>query len=137
MIKIWHNQKNSEFHRFNELLSKTHIWIFEMHDSINEHNQKNLKYHLNAETRRTFNDFKKRFSKKFILTNFNLKLLETVKANAFDRDINEIYNQKNSNNKLKVVAFYSKKLSSAKQHYEIHDKKWLIIVKCFENDECI
>ena len=94
--------------------------------------KKNVKVHWNAKIRKAFNDFKKKFSKKLILTNFDSKILEIVETNAFDRDIDEIYNQKSSNNKLKIVAFYSKKLSFAKQNYEIHDKELLIIVKCFK-----
>ena len=48
--------------------------------------KKDLKFHWNAETQRTFNDFKKKFPKKFILANFDSELSKTVEANAFDRD---------------------------------------------------
>ena len=45
MIKIENNPKDSKFYRFNKLLSKIYIRMFEIHDSINEHNKKNSKFH--------------------------------------------------------------------------------------------
>ena len=93
---------------------------------------KNLTFIENAETKKAFTDFKTKNWIGFILTNFDFEWFKIVKANAFDREINEIYSQKNTNNKLKVVAFYSKKLSFTKQNYKIYDKILLIIVKCFK-----
>ena len=63
-----------------------------MHSSVNEYNKKNFKFHWNAETQKAFNDFKERFSKKSILANFDFELSEIVEADAFDRDIDEMYN---------------------------------------------
>ena len=95
--------------------------------------KKKLRFHWNNETQKTFEQVKKKFAKKSILTNHNSELKKIVKIDASNRRIKEIFNQKNSQSKLRAVTFYSKKLLSVEMNYEIHDKELLIIVKCFKN----
>ena len=79
-----------------------------------------------------FEQIKKKFAIKFILTNHNSKLEKSVEVDALNRRIKGVFNQKNSQSKLRAVTFCSKKLSFAEINYEIHDKELLIIVKYFK-----
>ena len=79
-----------------------------------------------------FEQIKRKFAKESILTNHDPKLKKIVETDASNRRIEEVFSQKNLQSKLRAVAFYSKKLSSAEMNYEIHDKKLLTIVKCLK-----
>ena len=58
---------------------------------------------------------------------FNSKKSIKIKTNALDLIIDVCLNQENEG-KQHFVAYFSRKLSSTKQNYNIHDKKLLAII---------
>jgi hypothetical protein len=44
----------------------------------------------------------------------------------------EILSQKEDDELIKLIAYFSKTQSSAEYNYEIYDKELLTIIKCFE-----
>jgi hypothetical protein len=55
-----------------------------------------------------------------------------LKADCFEYNIGACFSQINKSGKLKLMAYFLKKLFSAKSNYEIHDKKLLAIVRAME-----
>ena len=58
---------------------------------------------------------------------FNSKKLIRLETNASNLIIDACFNQKNEN-KQHFVTYFSRKLSSTKQNYDIHDKELLAII---------
>ena len=75
---------------------------------------------------------KKRFTSQSILVSFNLKKPITLETDALDRAIEACISQPDDKGRLRPVAFYSRKFSSAEMSYEIHDKELLAIVNAFK-----
>jgi hypothetical protein len=55
-----------------------------------------------------------------------------LKADCSEYSIKACLFQINKSGKLKLMAYFSKKLSPAESNYEIHDKKLLAIVRAIE-----
>jgi hypothetical protein len=55
-----------------------------------------------------------------------------LEADYSEYSMGACLSQINKNGKLKPVAYFSKKLSSAESNYEIHDKKLLAIIRAME-----
>ena len=49
-----------------------------------------------------------------------------------DYIVARVLSQKNNKGVLYLVAYFSKKISSAEYNYEIYDKELLAIIRCFE-----
>jgi hypothetical protein len=65
--------------------------------------------------------------KKLVLKMFDFKKSERMKTDASDLVIGACFNQLYEN-MWHSVAYYFRKLSSAKQNYDIHNKELLAIV---------
>jgi hypothetical protein len=70
---------------------------------------------------------KKECLKKSVLKMFDLKKSERMKTDALDLVIDACFNQLYED-MWHSVTYYFRKLSLAKQNYDIHDKKLLAIV---------
>jgi RNase H-like domain found in reverse transcriptase len=79
-----------------------------------------------------FEELKRRFSETPILTIFDPEQPIVVKTDASDYAIGAYIMQIGKNGKLYPVTFYSKKMSSAKMNYDIHDKELLTVVTAFQ-----
>ena len=62
---------------------------------------------------------------------FNSKKAIRIETNALNLIIDACLNQE-SEDKQHFVAYFSRKLSSTKQNYDIHDKKLLAIIVSLE-----
>jgi hypothetical protein len=67
-----------------------------------------------------------------VLTHFDSKLEIIVKSNSSDFVFVDVLFQREEDEIIRSVAFFSKSFLSAECNYEIYDKKLLAIVKCFE-----
>ncbi len=67
-----------------------------------------------------------------MLSYFSLELKTFIKSDWFDYVSIEILFQKENDDLIKSVTYFSKTLFSAECSYEIYDKKLLTIIRCFE-----
>ncbi len=63
---------------------------------------------------------------------YNPDLFVTVKIDAFDYVVIEVMSQRDDNEQLRPVTYFSFKMLSAECNYEIYDKKLLAIIRAFE-----
>ncbi len=67
-----------------------------------------------------------------ILMHYNLNLIMTVKINVFDYVMIEVMSQRDDNDQLRFMIYFSFKMLLTECNYEIYDKKLLAIIKAFE-----
>jgi hypothetical protein len=79
-----------------------------------------------------FDELKKRVIETSVLSYFSSELETFLESNSFDYVSVEVLSQKENDDLIRSVAYFSKTLSSAKCNYEIYDKKLLTIIRCFE-----
>ncbi len=63
---------------------------------------------------------------------YNPDLPVTVKTDAFDYVVTEVMSQRDDNEQLRPVAYFSFKMLFAECNYEIYDKELLAIIRAFE-----
>ena len=80
---------------------------------------------------KSFETLKLSFTTAPLLQHFNPTLPTTIITDASDFALASILLQPDNNNLLHPVAFHSRKFSSTKINYEIHDKELLSIVDTF------
>ena len=67
-----------------------------------------------------------------ILMHYNSNLFVTVKIDAFDYVVIEVMSQRDDNEQLRSVTYFSFKMLFAECNYEIYDKELLAIIRAFE-----
>ncbi len=80
----------------------------------------------------TFNKLKKRVIETFVLSYFSFELKTFLELNSFDYVSIEVLSQKEDDDLIKSVIYFSKTLFSIECNYEIYDKELLAIIRCFE-----
>jgi len=63
---------------------------------------------------------------------YNLDLLVTVKIDVFDYVVIEVMSQRDDNEQLRPVTYFSFKMLFAECNYKIYDKELLAIIRAFE-----
>jgi len=63
---------------------------------------------------------------------YNPDLLVTVEIDAFDYVVIEVMSQRDDNEQLRPVTYFSSKMLFAECNYEIYDKELLAIIRAFE-----
>ncbi len=94
--------------------------------------RKNQSFHWSKDCQIAFEQLKKRVIETLVLSYFSSELETFLESNSFDYVSIEVLSQKENDDHIKSVAYFSKTLSSAECNYEIYDKKLLTIIKCFE-----
>jgi hypothetical protein len=79
-----------------------------------------------------FEQLKKRVIETLVLSYFSLELETFLKSDSFDYVSIEILSQKENDDHIKSIVYFSKTLSFAECNYEIYDKELLAIIRCFE-----
>ena len=64
-----------------------------------------------------------------ILAIFNLEREAILETNILDYTIGVYLTQKEDNSKIRIVAFYFRKITGPKLNYDIYDKELLAIVE--------
>ncbi len=63
---------------------------------------------------------------------YNSNLSVTVEIDAFDYVVTEVMSQRDDNEQLRPVTYFSFKMLFAECNYEIYDKELLAIIRAFE-----
>jgi len=63
---------------------------------------------------------------------YNSDLLVTVKIDVFDYVVIEVMSQRDDNEQLRPVTYFSFKMLFAECNYKIYDKELLAIIRAFE-----
>ena len=93
--------------------------------------RKDVVFQWNREANDAFEELKKKFTQAPILQTFDPERQIVLETDASDYAIGMCISQYDEEGRLKPVAFHSRKLQPAEQHYEIHDKELLAIVAAF------
>jgi hypothetical protein len=80
----------------------------------------------------TFDELKKRVIETSNLSYFSSELETFLKSNSSDYVSIEILSQKENDDLIKSIIYFSKTLFFVECNYEIYDKKLLTIIRCFE-----
>ncbi len=94
--------------------------------------RKNQSFYWSQNCQIAFEQLKKRVIESSILSYFSSELETFLESNSFDYVSIEILSQKENDDHIKSVIYFSKTLSFAECNYEIYDKELLTIIRCFE-----
>ena len=94
---------------------------------------KNNVIFLSKKINEIFEILKKVFMIVFVFRHFDSIKFSKVKIDVFDKVIEAIFSQQNENDHWYFVVYLFKKMISTKNNYEIHDKKFLIIIDAFKH----
>ena len=94
--------------------------------------RKDVPFKWSLECEKAFDELKDRFCSAPILMRFDPEKEILVETDASDYVSAGILSQRDDDNVLRPVAFFSKKHSTAECNYEIYDKELLAIIRAFE-----
>jgi hypothetical protein len=86
----------------------------------------------NNTCQKIFEELKRRIIETLVLSYFFSKLKTFLKSNSFDYVSIEVLSQKENDDLIRSVTYFSKKFSFAQCNYEIYDKELIIIIKYFK-----
>ena len=128
-INLKHVRSFIEFCNFYRRFIKS---FFKIVKSLNAFVKKNILFAWNSICDIVFRKFKNRVLKISILCHFDRKKQCYLKTNSSDTVNEKVLSQKQKNDLLHSIVFFSKNISSIECNYEIYDKKLFAIIRCFE-----
>ena len=90
------------------------------------------KFEWTQECQLAFNEIKGTITSDVVLATFDPERQVELETDASDFAIGAQIGQKDTEGKLRPVAFYSKKLHGAELNYPIYDKEFLAIIQAFK-----
>ncbi len=106
--------------------------FFKLIDSLTVLIRKDQSFNWTQKCQFIFDWLKQTFITVSILMHYNSNLLVTVKIDVFDYVVIEVMSQRDDNEQLRSVIYFSFKMLLAECNYEIYDKKLLAIIRAFE-----
>ncbi len=106
--------------------------FFKIVKSFEKFIRKDQLFSWSKKCQRAFEKLKKQIIEALVLSYFSFKLKTFLESDSFDYVSVEILSQKENDDLIKSITYFSKTLSSAECNYEIYDKKLLTIIRCFE-----
>jgi hypothetical protein len=94
--------------------------------------RKNQSFYWSKNCQIVFEQLKKRVIEASVLSYFSSELKTFLESDSFDYVSIEILSQKEDDDHIRSVVYFSKTLSFAECNYEIYDKELLTIIRCFE-----
>jgi len=101
-------------------------------DSLTALIRKDQSFNWTQKCQFAFDRLKQTFITVSILMHYNSNLLVTVEIDVFDYVVIEVMSQRDDNEQLRPVIYFSFKMLFAECNYEIYDKKLLAIIRAFE-----
>ena len=95
--------------------------------------QKDTPFEWNETCQTAFESLKKQMTEASVLRHFDQNHELYLKTDSSDYVNSDVLSQKNDDDVLHSVAFYSKNLLPAECNYEIYNKELLVIIRCFEH----
>ncbi len=106
--------------------------FFKLIDSLTVLIRKDQSFNWIQKCQFVFDRLKQTFITASILMHYNSNLLVTVKIDVFDYVVIKVMSQRDDNEQLRSVIYFSFKMLLAECNYEIYDKKLLAIIRAFE-----
>jgi hypothetical protein len=94
--------------------------------------RKNQSFYWFKNCQIAFKQLKKRVIQALVLSYFSLELETFLESDSSNYVSIEILFQKEDDDLIKSITYFSKTLFSIKCNYEIYDKELITIIKCFE-----
>jgi len=94
--------------------------------------RKDQPFNWTQECQSAFDRLKQTFTTAPILMHYNPDLPVTVEIDVSDYVVAEVMSQRDDNEQLRPVAYFSSKMLPAECNYEIYDKELLAIIRAFE-----
>jgi hypothetical protein len=130
--KYTHLKEVQTFLRFVNFYRRFIKNFFKVAKSLVKLIRKDQTFSWSKDCQATFDELKKRVIETSILSYFSSELETFLKSDSSDYVSVEILSQKEDDDLIRSVAYFSKTLSSAECNYEIYDKELLTIIRCFE-----
>jgi hypothetical protein len=130
--KLTHLKKIQAFLEFVNFYRRFIKDFFKIVKSLIKFTRKDHLFSWTKNCQTTFDELKKQITKASILSYFSFELKIFLKSDSSDYVSVGILFQKESDDLIKSVAYFSKTLFFAECNYEIYDKKLLTIIRCFE-----
>jgi len=99
---------------------------------INMLTRKDVKWQWGVEQQKAFDELKRVFTIKPVLTALDLDKEFRVEAHASNYTTRGVLSMKCSDEMWRPVTFISKSLSNTERNYEIYDKEMLAVIRCLE-----
>jgi hypothetical protein len=130
--KLTHLKEIQTFLRFVNFYRRFIKNFFKVTKSLMKFTRKNQLFSWSKDCQTAFDELKKRVIEAFVLSYFSFELETFLKSDSSDYVSAEVLSQKENDDLIRSVAYFSKTLSSAECNYEIYDKELLAIIRCFE-----
>ncbi len=106
--------------------------FFKIVKSLIKTTRKNQSFYWSENCQISFELLKKRVIEAFVLSYFSFELETFMKTDSSDYVSIEVLSQRENDDLIRSITYFSKTLSFAECNYEIYDKKLLTIIRCFE-----
>jgi hypothetical protein len=130
--KFTHLKEVQTFLKFVNFYKRFIKDFFKVTKSLIKLSKKNQLFSWSKNCQTIFNELKKRVIEASILSYFSSELKTFLKSNSSDYVSIEVLFQKENDDLIKSITYFSKTLFSAECNYEIYDKELLTIIRCFE-----
>jgi hypothetical protein len=127
-----HSKNVQTFLRFINFYKRFIKNFFKIAKSLIKTTRKDQSFYWFEDCQITFEKLKKRVIETFVLSYFSSELETFLELNSFDYVSIDVLSQKENDDLIRSVTYFSKILFSAECNYEIYDKKLLTIIRCFE-----
>jgi hypothetical protein len=132
MRYIKSSEKRSSFLEFVNFYKRFVKDFFKIVKSLIRLIRKNQSFYWSKDCQIAFEQLKKRVIETFVLSYFSSELETFLESDSFDYVSVEVLSQKENDDLIRSITYFSKTLSSAECNYEIYDKELLTIIRCFE-----
>ncbi len=130
--RLTHLKEVQTFLRFLNFYKRFIKDFFKVIKSLIKFIKKNQLFSWSKNCQTTFDELKKRVIEAFVLSYFSSELETFLKSNSSNYVSIEVLSQKENDDLIKSIIYFSKTLFSAECNYEIYDKELLTIIRCFE-----